>query len=91
MVHVPSGASTNWQPAPGSEIYTAERVLQEIDNSIEKYCFAVVMLHPQDFATAEETHDVQALQSLQTLLDRIKSRSESLKVVWLEEIEPRCR
>ncbi len=91
LIHIPSGASANWQPMPGGEIYPIERILQEIDDSIRRYCFAVVMLHPQDFSTVEETLDPAKLESLRALLNEIKARAESLQVVWLEEIEPRCR
>ena len=49
------------------------------------------MLHPQDFATAEEALDPEKLKSLEQLLGEIKSPSGSLEVVWLEEIEPRCQ
>ena len=90
LIHVPSGASTQWQPATGRGMSPVSQVLDEIDKSIDKYCFAVVMLHPQDFATADEILDQKQLQSLVNLLRKIKSAPDRFEVVWLEQIERRC-
>ncbi|UCB55972.1 MAG: polysaccharide deacetylase family protein [Thiotrichales bacterium] len=90
LIHVPSGASTQWQPAPGKGMSPVSQILDEISKSIDKYCFAVVMLHPQDFATADQTLDQKQLQSLRILLQQIKSAPDRFEVVWLEQIERRC-
>ena len=70
---------------------SVDTVFGEIQKSIENYCFAVVMLHPQDFATVNQLPDQRQIQLLGALLRKIKSRPEIFEVVWLEEVEPRCR
>lgn len=90
LIHIPSGASTQWEPAAGKGMAPVGTVLEEIQKSIETYCFAVVMLHPQDFATANERPDQKQLESLDALLRKIKSRPDTFNVVWLREVEPRC-
>ena len=90
LIHIPSGASTQWEPMAGKGMAPVGTVLEEIQKSIETYCFAVVMLHPQDFATADERPDQKQLESLDALLRKIRSRPETFNVVWLREVEPRC-
>ena len=90
IIHAPAGASTQWEPEPGKGVVAVERVLQEVENSISQYGFAVVMLHPQDFVDRNSRLDISQLQQLRILLRTIKSNSQQLEILAVNKIKNRC-
>ncbi len=89
LIHVPVGASTQWEPSPGKGYAAPEDVLAEIRRSTDQYGFAVVMLHPQDFVRSGKSVDPGALGALEELLSRIRA-GEKHTVVTLSRVSGPC-
>ena len=86
IVHLPSAASTQWEPVPGKGIAETQEILREIDNSMKKYGFTVVMLHPQDFSGNDVRLRPDLLHALRLLLERLASDPRNFEFVGLDEI-----
>ena len=83
------GASTRWEPAPGKGSAAPATVLDEIQRSTDKYGFAVVMLHPQDFAWSNKRINRGALAALKDLLSELEDAGTH-RVVTLSQVSLPC-
>jgi len=66
-----------------------EKVLGEVEKSLDQHGFAIVNLHLQDFAVGEmlsyqNMADSDKIKELETLLDKIQERA--IKIVTISEI-----
>ena len=86
VIHAPAGASTQWEPMAGKNMAKVAEVIQEVDNSVKKYGFAVIMLHPQDFVDAKENFLPERLEQLRALLKEVKSKIQKYQIGALEQI-----
>lgn len=89
LVHIPVGASTQWEPAPGKGSAAPAAVLDEIQRSTRKYGFAVVMLHPQDFVWSNKRINRRALAALKDLLSELE-KAGTYRVVTLSQVSLPC-
>lgn len=91
VYHFPATAKTGDLNADDTEWigYSHEDTMQDINDSIEKFGFAVVMMHPQEFSLREGTSfqnvvDAGQLGQLELLLDSVQS--EGYRIVTLSEL-----
>jgi hypothetical protein len=89
LVHLPAGASTEWEPQVGKAFDDTLHVQAQIGSSLDRYGFAVMMIHPQDFVLPDEGIDVHALASLNKLLQALKD-SGVAKPSRLSEVARTC-
>lgn len=89
LIHLPVGASTQWEPTPGKGSASPEKVLDEIRRSTDRYGFAVVMLHPQDFVGPNKSLDAHSLGALSELLSQVRD-ADRHKVVTLSQVSGSC-
>jgi peptidoglycan/xylan/chitin deacetylase (PgdA/CDA1 family) len=90
LIHVPAGASTQWKPRVGKVFRDPVNVLQEIRKSTDKYGFAVIMIHPQDFVHSDGKVASEALRALDDLLSILKAEGR-YKAVNMSEVASSCR
>ncbi len=90
LVHLPVGASTQWEPSPGKGSAEPGAVLAEIRMATAEYGFAVVMLHPQDFVRPDKSLAPSALAALDDLLSRLRV-GENYNVVPLSQVSRACQ
>ena len=76
-----SGTGSNWIP------FSSERIIEDIKDSIEKYSFAVVTLHPQQFYTwidgSPEVIDTELFKELVEVIDWIKNNTSPVLIQQL--------
>ncbi|HYL65485.1 MAG TPA: polysaccharide deacetylase family protein, partial [Candidatus Limnocylindrales bacterium] len=92
LYHFPESAQTSTLTDQGIFVGTThDYVFQQIQANLDRYGFAVVMVHPQDFAlkvnkTYTSDMDWAQLGELRTLIDDI--RAAGLKIVTINNINP---
>ena len=91
VYHFPATAKTGDLNADNTEWigYSHEDTMQDINDSVEKFGFAVVMMHPQEFSLREGTSfqnivDAGQLGQLELLLDSVQS--DGYRIVTLSEL-----
>jgi peptidoglycan/xylan/chitin deacetylase (PgdA/CDA1 family) len=70
--------------------HTPEEVLKDVHDSLDKYGFAVVTMHPQEYSVREgiNFHDeveMSHIKDLETLLDKLQN--EGLQIVTISQIQ----
>lgn len=77
-----SGTGSNWTP------FSSEGIIESIKDSLEKYSFAVVTLHPQQFYTwadgSPEVIDTELFNDLVRVIDWIKNNSSPVQIRQLD-------
>ncbi|UCD72773.1 MAG: polysaccharide deacetylase family protein [Candidatus Bathyarchaeota archaeon] len=72
------GIGSNWIP------FSSERIIEDIEDSLEKYSFAVVTLHPQQFYTwidgSPEVIDTELFNDLVRVIDWIKNNTSPVLI-----------
>ena len=90
LYHLPAISSFKDDNGNGTWIKVPIRtILDDVDESIGKYGYAVVLLHPQNFAKMEnnvfvDTVDENEIKDLSSLIDSIKS--ENLHITTFESV-----
>jgi peptidoglycan/xylan/chitin deacetylase (PgdA/CDA1 family) len=91
VYHFPATAKTGDLNADDTEWigYSHEATMQDINDSIEKLGYAVVMMHPQEYSVREGTSfqnvvDAGQLGQLELLLDSVQS--EGYRIVTISEL-----
>jgi peptidoglycan-N-acetylglucosamine deacetylase len=70
--------------------HTPEEVLEDVHDSLDKYGFAVVTMHPQEYSVREgiDFHNevkMSHIKDLETLLDKLQN--EGLQIVTISQIQ----
>ena len=84
LYHLPAMTSFKNDNGNGTwEKVPIPTILNEIDRNIDKYGYAIVLLHPQNFAKMEnnvfvDTLDEKEINDLSVLIDSIKSKNQHI-------------
>jgi len=85
LVRAKAGAATVWRPTVGQTAQPARTVYAEIQAQARECGFAVVMMHPQEYATTAGGINAESFTRLRELFDLVKADS-SMEPAFFSEL-----
>jgi len=80
-----AGASTRWNPLVGGAVMPVSETLRDIRTQIGRCGFAVVMMHPQEFAFQNGSTNPSSFSSLAALLQAVED-DDSMEAAFFSEL-----
>ncbi len=84
--HVPANVSTSWPATVGGELRGEAALFEDIEKASQASDCVVLVMHPQDFATADERLDPVRLAYLRRVMRRIRNDSTNYAMLHLGRV-----
>ena len=84
--HVPANVSTSWPATVGGELRGEAALFEDIEKAARASDCVVLVMHPQDFSTADERLDPARLAYLRRVMRRIRADSTNYAMLHLGRV-----